>query len=263
MVRTSHAASYSYPPTYRTTQHAETNIARLINYTPQATIVRVLTINAVNAYITSTVLSLFGGFRDARLLLPGWIGIATVCPPLHLPLYPLCQPTNQKKNSLDPHNLLPHNPPANLHPQGDLHLDKRLLHRLLPIHARPPRPPVLPPQGPPGLPRDPPLRSREDPRARGEEGGEEVHERGGGALDTLWGEGPSCRYTEGSEGRGSDAEVRYDMGVCRGRVWRGREWDGMVRGWDLGRWAFVTLLFSCFGLLAAVADFVSSIPFNL
>jgi hypothetical protein len=50
----------------------------LINYTPQATIVRLLTINAVNAYVTSTVLSLSGGFEDPRLLLPGWVGIATV-----------------------------------------------------------------------------------------------------------------------------------------------------------------------------------------
>jgi hypothetical protein len=50
----------------------------LINYTPQATMVRLLTINAVNAYVTSTVLSLSGGFEDPRLLLPGWIGIATV-----------------------------------------------------------------------------------------------------------------------------------------------------------------------------------------
>ncbi|SPN99756.1 uncharacterized protein DNG_02607 [Cephalotrichum gorgonifer] len=49
----------------------------LINYTPQATVVRLLAINAVNAYVTSTVLSLLGGFHDARLLLPGWIGIAT------------------------------------------------------------------------------------------------------------------------------------------------------------------------------------------
>jgi hypothetical protein len=49
----------------------------LINYTPQATMVRLLTINAVNAYVTSTVLSLSGGFEDPRLLLPGWIGIAT------------------------------------------------------------------------------------------------------------------------------------------------------------------------------------------
>ncbi|ODA78615.1 hypothetical protein RJ55_05997 [Drechmeria coniospora] len=50
----------------------------LINYTPQATIVRLLSINAVNAYLTLTVLSLTGGFQDPRLLLPGWIGIATV-----------------------------------------------------------------------------------------------------------------------------------------------------------------------------------------
>ncbi|KAM0465355.1 hypothetical protein ACHAPV_001401 [Trichoderma viride] len=50
----------------------------LINYTPQATIVRLLSINAVNAYLTLTVLSLTGGFQDPRLLLPGWVSIATV-----------------------------------------------------------------------------------------------------------------------------------------------------------------------------------------
>lgn len=66
------------PGTRPTGGSAAANLPRLINYTPQATIVRLLTINAVNAYVTSTVLSLLGGFRDARLLLPGWIGIATV-----------------------------------------------------------------------------------------------------------------------------------------------------------------------------------------
>ncbi|KAL7967214.1 N-glycosylation domain-containing protein [Trichoderma sp. SZMC 28014] len=50
---------------------------RLIHYTPQATIVRLLSINAVNAYLTLTVLSLTGGFQDPRLLLPGWVSIAT------------------------------------------------------------------------------------------------------------------------------------------------------------------------------------------
>ncbi|KAF7563898.1 hypothetical protein G7046_g224 [Stylonectria norvegica] len=49
----------------------------LINYTPQATMVRLVTINAANAYITAGVLSLAGGFQDPRLLLPAWIGIAT------------------------------------------------------------------------------------------------------------------------------------------------------------------------------------------
>ncbi|KAL7790741.1 N-glycosylation domain-containing protein [Trichoderma ceciliae] len=49
----------------------------LINYTPQATIVRLLSINAVNAYLTLSVLSLTGGFQDPRLLLPGWVSIAT------------------------------------------------------------------------------------------------------------------------------------------------------------------------------------------
>jgi hypothetical protein len=51
---------------------------RLINYTPQATVVRLLSINAVNAYLTLNVLSITGGFQDPRLLLPGWVSIATV-----------------------------------------------------------------------------------------------------------------------------------------------------------------------------------------
>ncbi|PMB64308.1 hypothetical protein BM221_009694 [Beauveria bassiana] len=41
------------------------------------TIVRLLTIDVINAYLTLTTLSLCGGFQDPRLLLPGWIGIAT------------------------------------------------------------------------------------------------------------------------------------------------------------------------------------------
>ncbi|KAH6607322.1 n-glycosylation eos1, partial [Trichoderma cornu-damae] len=49
----------------------------LICYTPQATIVRLLSINAVNAYLTLSALSLTGGFQDPRLLLPGWVSIAT------------------------------------------------------------------------------------------------------------------------------------------------------------------------------------------
>lgn len=62
---------------------------RLINYTPQATVVRLLTIDAVNAYLTLTALSLAGGFEDPRLMLPGWISIATVsafAAPLSLPI---------------------------------------------------------------------------------------------------------------------------------------------------------------------------------
>lgn len=52
----------------------------LVNYTPQATIVRLLTINAVNLYLTSWVLHLTGGSEDPRLFLPAWITIATVSP---------------------------------------------------------------------------------------------------------------------------------------------------------------------------------------
>lgn len=51
---------------------------------PIASIVRLLTINSINAYITSWVLYLSGGSEDPRLLLPAWISIATVDTPLWL-----------------------------------------------------------------------------------------------------------------------------------------------------------------------------------
>ncbi|KAI0440260.1 N-glycosylation protein-domain-containing protein [Xylaria telfairii] len=50
----------------------------LINYTPQATVVRLLTISCVFAYLTSWIVYVTGGTKDPRLLLPAWIGIATI-----------------------------------------------------------------------------------------------------------------------------------------------------------------------------------------
>ncbi|GAP91350.1 hypothetical protein SAMD00023353_6000170 [Rosellinia necatrix] len=50
----------------------------LINYTPQATVVRLLTISCVFAYLTSWIVYTTGGAQDPRLLLPAWIGIATI-----------------------------------------------------------------------------------------------------------------------------------------------------------------------------------------
>lgn len=50
----------------------------LLHYTPQATIVRLLTVDAINGYLTSWVLHLTGGFEDPRLILPAWIVISTV-----------------------------------------------------------------------------------------------------------------------------------------------------------------------------------------
>ncbi|KAH8884301.1 hypothetical protein GQ53DRAFT_662159 [Thozetella sp. PMI_491] len=55
----------------------------LVNYTPQATIVRLLTINAVNGYVTSWALYLIGGSEDPRLLLPAWIGISSALTALY------------------------------------------------------------------------------------------------------------------------------------------------------------------------------------
>jgi hypothetical protein len=49
----------------------------LLHYTPQATIVRLLTVDAINGYLTSWVLHLTGGFEDPRLILPAWIVIST------------------------------------------------------------------------------------------------------------------------------------------------------------------------------------------
>ncbi len=56
---------------------------RLLNYAPQATIVRLLAINALNGYLTSWFLYLTGGSEDPRLLLSAWIGIATTLTALY------------------------------------------------------------------------------------------------------------------------------------------------------------------------------------
>ncbi|KAI1392217.1 N-glycosylation protein-domain-containing protein [Hypoxylon trugodes] len=50
----------------------------LINYTPQATVVRLFTISCAFAYLTSWIVFLTGGSQDPGLLLPAWIGIATI-----------------------------------------------------------------------------------------------------------------------------------------------------------------------------------------
>ena len=52
---------------------------RLLKYTPGATVVRLLTTNALIAYITSWVLYISGASEDPRMLLPAWVSIATVC----------------------------------------------------------------------------------------------------------------------------------------------------------------------------------------
>ncbi|KAI4248436.1 MAG: hypothetical protein L6R40_000996 [Gallowayella cf. fulva] len=49
----------------------------LLFYTPSATVVRLLTTNALIAYITNCVLYLSGASRDPRMLLPAWVSITT------------------------------------------------------------------------------------------------------------------------------------------------------------------------------------------
>jgi hypothetical protein len=53
-------------------------LRRLLNYTPPAVVIRLLTTNGLIAYITSWVLYLSGASSDPRLLLPAWISITTV-----------------------------------------------------------------------------------------------------------------------------------------------------------------------------------------
>ncbi|KAI5867725.1 hypothetical protein GGS23DRAFT_549653 [Durotheca rogersii] len=50
----------------------------LINYTPQATVVRLLTVSCAFAYLTSWTVYLTGASEEPGLLLPAWIGIATI-----------------------------------------------------------------------------------------------------------------------------------------------------------------------------------------
>lgn len=52
--------------------------SRLLNYTPSATCVRLLTVDALIAHITTQTLYLSGASVDPRMLLPAWIAIATV-----------------------------------------------------------------------------------------------------------------------------------------------------------------------------------------
>ncbi|KAK8102881.1 hypothetical protein PG984_016027 [Apiospora sp. TS-2023a] len=49
----------------------------LLNYTPQATIVRLFALTGIYFYVSSWTVYLLGGGDDPSMLLPAWIGIAT------------------------------------------------------------------------------------------------------------------------------------------------------------------------------------------
>jgi hypothetical protein len=49
----------------------------LLNYTPQATIVRLATLSCILGSVASQLVPLLAGDRSPALLLPAWIGIAT------------------------------------------------------------------------------------------------------------------------------------------------------------------------------------------
>ena len=99
--------------------------------------VRLLTTNICNAYLTQIVLSIAGGFEDPRLFLPGWIGIATV-----RPHFPRTRDTNGfhrnyrtvllTNYAVDSHRDVPHHSPKDQHSQGDVYIHQRLFHSQFP-----------------------------------------------------------------------------------------------------------------------------------
>jgi len=48
----------------------------LLNYTPEATIVRLFTIDCIFTYLTSSAIYLLGASKSPSMLLPAWIGIS-------------------------------------------------------------------------------------------------------------------------------------------------------------------------------------------
>jgi hypothetical protein len=97
--------------------------------------VRLLTTNICNAYLTSTFLSLAGGFEDPRLLLPGWICIATVRPSLSPPAHATQMDGTRRNTTLtatdnraaDTHCVVPHHAPKDQHSQGNVDVDQCFL----------------------------------------------------------------------------------------------------------------------------------------
>lgn len=48
----------------------------LLNYTPEATIIRLFTIDCIFTYLTSSTIYLTGASQSPSMLLPAWIGIS-------------------------------------------------------------------------------------------------------------------------------------------------------------------------------------------
>lgn len=56
--------------------------SRLINYTPTATALRLVSVSALNGYLQSWTVYLSGSSQDPFLLLPTWVTITSVCFPI-------------------------------------------------------------------------------------------------------------------------------------------------------------------------------------
>lgn len=122
---------------------------RLLNYTPQgiiptvssrsqslltglATLVRLLTINSVNAYITSWVLYLSGGSEDPRLLLPAWICIVSV----KMHPQPLQVVFNCSDQDLDFDLFVSFDPSTTCDSEGDISINIRVFYCQLYKHGQ-------------------------------------------------------------------------------------------------------------------------------
>lgn len=110
-------------------------VTRLLNYTPPAVVIRLLTTNGLITYITSWVLYLSGASSDPRLLLPAWISITTVRLTFSIQFNPLESPSKLTLPIQDPHIPLPCDPEPRRHQTRNSSLRPRRLRRQLSQHV--------------------------------------------------------------------------------------------------------------------------------
>lgn len=107
---------------------------RLLNYTPPAVVIRLLTTNGLIAYITSWVLYLSGASSDPRLLLPAWISITTV----RLPYTILWRRDILLTSATDPHIPIPCYPEPRHNKTRNSRCPSRCVRRQFRQHVFPP-----------------------------------------------------------------------------------------------------------------------------
>lgn len=105
-----------------------TNTLRLVNYTPPAVIIRLLTINYLIAYLTTWILYLSGASSDPRLLLPAWISITSVRLYCKTPTHVFTHLFNPYYATIDSYTPVPPNSTQDQHQERNQSFTIGLLH---------------------------------------------------------------------------------------------------------------------------------------